>query len=87
MSSFGHKVKHLIRELIPPVVFFFVAFQLLAFTRALMLKQYGIEVTDFLEATIGALVAAKVVLLSDLLPFINRFPGRRACCGRRCIFR
>jgi hypothetical protein len=76
MSKFIHGLKHLIIELIPPASFFFVAFQLLALTRALMLKQYGIEVTTFLAATIGALVAAKVVLLSDLLPFINRFPGR-----------
>ena len=76
MSKFVHGLKHLILELIPPASFFFVAFQLLAFTRALMLRQYGIEVTAFLEATIGALVAAKVVLLSNLLPFINRFPGR-----------
>jgi hypothetical protein len=76
MSKFVHGLKHLIRELIPPAAYFFVAFQLLAFTRELMLKQYGIKVTDFLEATIGALVAAKVVLLADLLPFINRFPGR-----------
>jgi hypothetical protein len=76
MSKFGHAVKHLILELIPPAVFFFITFQMLAFTRSLMLKQYGIEVTTFLAATIGALVAAKVVLLADLLPFINRFPGR-----------
>jgi hypothetical protein len=76
MSKFVHGLKHLIEELIPPATFFFVSFQLLAFTRSLMLRQYGIEVTAFLEATIGALVAAKVVLLSDLLPFINRFPGR-----------
>jgi hypothetical protein len=76
MSKFIHGVKHLIQEMIPPAAFFFVAFQLLAFTRSLMLRQYGIEVTDFLAATIGALVAAKVVLLSNLLPFINRFPGR-----------
>jgi hypothetical protein len=76
MSKFVHGVKHLIRELIPPATFFFVAFQLLAFTRSLMLRQYGIEVTTFVAATIGGLVAAKVVLLADLLPFINRFPGR-----------
>ena len=76
MSKFGQGVKHLIHELIPPVTFFFVAFQLLALTRALMLRQYGIEATTFVEATIGALVVAKVVLLADLLPFINRFPGR-----------
>ncbi|HWY88091.1 MAG TPA: hypothetical protein VNX28_15270 [Gemmataceae bacterium] len=76
MSKFSHGVKRLVQELIPPTTFFFIAFQLLAFTRALMLKQYGIEVTTFLAASIGALVAAKVVLLTDLLPFINRFPGR-----------
>src|SRR5580692_3757936 len=76
MSKFVKGVKHLVYELIPPVTFFFLTFQLLAFTRALMLKQYGIEAMAFMEATIGALVAAKVVLLADLLPFINRFPGR-----------
>jgi hypothetical protein len=76
MSKFGHSIKHLVREMIPPAIFFFVTFQLLAFTRALMLKRYGIEVGMFVVATIGALVAAKVVVLADLLPFINRFPGR-----------
>jgi hypothetical protein len=76
MSKFSHSVKQLVREMIPPAVFFFITFQLLAFTRALMLKQYGVDVPTFLTATIGALVAAKVVVLADLLPFINRFPGR-----------
>ncbi len=76
MSTFGHKVKHFIQDWIPPAVFFFVAFQLLAFTKSLMLRQYGIDVKTFVEATIGALVVSKVVALADLLPFINRFPGR-----------
>jgi hypothetical protein len=62
--------------MVPPALFFFIAFQLLALTRALMLKRYGIDLTTFVSATIGALVAAKVVVLADLLPFINRFPGR-----------
>jgi hypothetical protein len=76
MSKFTHSAKHLVQEMIPPAAFFFVAFQLLALTHALMLQQYGIEATTFLAATLGALVAAKVVVLADLLPFINRFPGR-----------
>ena len=76
MSKFVHMMKVLIHEMIPPATFFFVSFQLIAFTNALMLRQYGIEVTTFVAATIGALVAAKVVLLADLLPFINRYPGR-----------
>jgi hypothetical protein len=76
MSKFTHSLKHLLHEMIPPVTFFFITFQLLAFTRALMLKRYGIDATTFVAATIGALVAAKVVVLADLLPFINRFPSR-----------
>ena len=76
MSKFAHGVKHLVHEMIPPAAFFFVAFHLLAFTRALILEQYGIKLSSFLAATIGALVVAKVILLADLLPFINRFPGR-----------
>lgn len=76
MSKFGPSIKRLIQEMIPPATFFFISFQLLAFTQALMLRQYGIEITVFVEATIGALVVAKVVVLADLLPFINRFPGR-----------
>ena len=76
MSKFTRSLKHLVHEMIPPTAFFFVSFQLLALTRALMLKRYDIEVTTFAAATIGALVAAKVVVLADLLPFINRFPRR-----------
>jgi hypothetical protein len=76
MNKFTRSLKHLVQEMIPPALFFFVTFQLLAFTHTLMLKRYGIDVTTFLAATIGALVAAKVVVLADLLPFINRFPQR-----------
>jgi hypothetical protein len=81
MSKFTHSLKHLVHEMIPPVTFFFVTFQLLVFTRALMLKRYGIDEASFWEATIGALVAAKVVVLADLLPFINRFPDRPLICN------
>ncbi len=76
MSKFGQSVRHLVIEMIPPALFFFIAFLLLALTRSLMLKQYGVEPTTFVVVTIGALVAAKVVVLANLLPFINRFPTR-----------
>lgn len=76
MAGIGQKIKHELGELIPPTLFFFVAFQLLAFTQAMMLREYGISTYAFLGATIGALVVAKVVLLSDLLPFVNRFPEK-----------
>ncbi len=63
-------------EMIPPAIFFFITFQLLALTQALILKEYGISVTAFLNATIMALVVAKVVLIVDEVGNKNRHTGK-----------
>jgi hypothetical protein len=76
MSTLGHKLKHELRELIPVTVFFFVAFQLLALTETLMLKQYGVSISTFLAATVTALVVAKVVVVTDHFALVNRFPDK-----------
>ena len=76
MSNLGEKVKHELRELIPVTLFFFVAFQLLALTDALILKQYGIGATTFFAATMLALIVAKVVLITDHFALVNRFPEK-----------
>jgi hypothetical protein len=65
-----------LRELLPPTIFFFIAFHILVFLRALMLRQYGIQLSSVAGATVGALVVAKVVLIADALPFVNRFPEK-----------
>jgi hypothetical protein len=72
MNSILARVKHELVQVIPPTVFFFVAFQVIAFTRALMLLEYGISTYTFVAVTIGALIIAKVVLV----PFVNRFPEK-----------
>ena len=41
-----------------------------------MLEECGIRVSTFVTANIAALIAAKVVLVVDLLPFVNRFPEK-----------
>ena len=76
MSKIISRLKREILGAIPTIVFFFIVFQLLALTKSLILRSYGIEVSTFLNATIGALVLGKVVPLADLLPFINRFPNK-----------
>jgi len=76
MTNLGHTLKHELRQLMPVILFFFVAFQLLALTERMMLEQYGIRVSVFLAATVAALVVAKVVLIADHLPVINRFPEK-----------
>ena len=76
MTTIFSRLKHELLEAIPPMIFFFVAFQTIAFTRALMLEQYGIHVTTFVTATIAALLVAKVVLIVDMVPVVNRFPEK-----------
>lgn len=69
-------ITHEMRKVIPAAIFFFIAFQLLGFTRVLILRQYELSLPAFLGATIGALVVAKVVLVVDMLPVVNRFPEK-----------
>ena len=76
MSNLGQNLKHEIRELIPVIAFFFVTFQLLVLTQALMLEQYDIRVSSFLAATVLALVVSKVVLITDHFALVNRFPEK-----------
>ena len=76
MSKFVTGLKHEVLEAIPPFVFFFVAFHLIAVTRVLMQQEYGIQAATVMNATIAALVVAKVVLLADLIPLVNRFPHK-----------
>ena len=67
---------HELREVIPPAIFFFFGFHLLALTRSLMLWEYGIHAATAVSATIGALLVAKVVLIADSFDAINRFPEK-----------
>jgi hypothetical protein len=69
-------LKHEFLEAIPPFVYFFIAFHLVAVIRSLMQQEYGIQAGTVMNATIGALIVAKVVLLADLLPVVNRFPEK-----------
>ena len=41
-----------------------------------MAKEFGLQATSFAAATVGALLVAKVVVVADMLPAINRFPDK-----------
>ena len=66
--------------MLPPTIFFFVAFHIAAFTRALMAEQYGITIASSASAAIGALIVGKSVLIVDALPLSNWF------CQKRLIY-
>jgi hypothetical protein len=74
MRAIGATIRHEIRELIPAVIYFAITFNVIGFTKALMLREYGIQVSTFVGATVGALLVAKAVLLVGVLPFMEPFP-------------
>jgi hypothetical protein len=70
-------IKHEMLEIVPPAVFFFIAFTLILVTKRLILSEYGISWSGFGSAAIGAYLIGKVVLIVDKLPFANKFPDRQ----------
>lgn len=64
-----------IQHVLPPTIFFFVGFNLILWTKHLILKEHGIEFSGFLTATFAALLIGKAVLVTDNLPFMRRFDG------------
>jgi hypothetical protein len=74
MRTIGATIRHEIRELLPAVIYFVITFNIIGFTKALMLREYGITVSTVVGATVGALLVAKAVLLVGVLPFMEPFP-------------
>ncbi len=69
-------IKHELIELLPPTFFFFMAFTVVTFSKKLMLEQYGIKFSGFINAVIGAFIVAKALLVSDQIKFINKYPHK-----------
>jgi hypothetical protein len=67
-------LKHEFRLMLPPTIFFFIAFMLISVTQRLILREYGVPLTGFATAAIGALLVGKVVLLTDKLSFVDKYP-------------
>ncbi len=70
-------IRHEMLEILPPAIFFFIAFTLILATKRLVLSEYGISWSGFGSAAIGAYMVGKVVLIVDKLSFVNKFPGRQ----------
>lgn len=76
MSKLTSKLKEEFLAVLPPTIFFFVALHVVAFVRVLMVKGTGLAPLSTASIGIAALILGKSVLISDMLPFINRFPER-----------
>jgi hypothetical protein len=74
-------IRHDMLEILPPAIFFFIAFTLILATKRLILSEYGISWSGFGSAAIGAYLVGKVVLIVDKLPFVNKLTERRLVCN------
>lgn len=64
-----------VRHLLPPTLYFFVAFNLISFTTEVLVRNYWFDLSGFLLASTTALVVAKVVLIVDRVRGIDKFRG------------
>ena len=64
-----------VKHALPPTIFFFVGFNLILWTKRLILEEHGVEFGGFLTATLAALLVGKAVVVTDNLPFMRRFDG------------
>ena len=67
---------HEAREIWPPTMFFLIGFNLILFTKRLVLEQYLVQFSGFFIATAGALIVGKAVLVARAMPFLGRFDRR-----------
>jgi hypothetical protein len=61
------------KEVLPPVAFFLIGFNLIELTTQLILAEYMARLANFMIATTTALVVGKAVLVANALPFLRRF--------------
>lgn len=76
MSGIVRWCKKEMVRLLPAIIYFEVMFNLLHFTQGLMLQPGDVRFTSYTGAIIGGILAGKVILIVDALPFINLFPNK-----------
>ena len=62
-----------LREMLPPTIFFFIAFNLILLTTNLLVAGYGAAFGSFMLATGAALVVGKAVLVANATRSIRRY--------------
>src|SRR5580765_6846396 len=54
-----------VKHALPPTIFFFVGFNLILWTKRLILQEHGIEFSGFFTTLVAALLVGKAVLVTD----------------------
>jgi hypothetical protein len=91
MSDLWHWLKHEFHEVLPPAIFFFISFHIVAIDRRLMLRQYGLPLSSIASATLAALLirllATDGTLLAEVVSPLEAADFARYGGGRRLMQR
>ena len=66
-------ILHELRGALPATVFFFLGFNFIILTTNLLVADYAVAVSNFMLATVAALVVGKAVITANAMPFIKLF--------------
>src|SRR4029077_4018369 len=69
----GARLLHEVREALPPTIFLFVGFNFIVLTTNLLVAQYLVAVSNFMLATVAALVVGKAVLVANKISLLRRY--------------
>jgi hypothetical protein len=69
----GARLLHEARQALPPTIFFFVGFNFIVLTTNLLVAEYSVAVSNFMLATLAALVVGKAVLVANAMPLLRRY--------------
>jgi len=67
------RILHELRRALPPTIFFFVGFNFIVLTTNLLVADYAVAVSNFMLATVAALVVGKAVITANAMPFLKHF--------------
>jgi hypothetical protein len=69
----GVRILHVLKAALPPTIFFFVGFNFIVLTTNLLVARYAAAVSNFMLATIAALVVGRAVIIANAMPIIKLF--------------
>jgi hypothetical protein len=75
LADVCRRLEHFFWHILPPTLYFFIAFNLIAFTTNLMIRDYWFHAASFIVASTTALIVGKSVLVADKIRLIDRFRG------------
>ena len=69
----GTRILHELGSALPPTIFFFIGFNFIVLTTNLLVADYGAAVSNFMLATLAALVVGKAVITANATRFVRLF--------------